>query len=117
MNTQHTILKNQVQLITYPDSLGGNLAALARMLEMHVGDAIGGVHVLPFYPSSADRGFCPLTHLEVDPAFGTWEDIRALAARYDLIADLIVNHISSDSLSISKTCKVRVKHLNMRPSF
>ena len=34
---------------------------------------IGGVHLLPIYPSSGDGGFAPLTYGEVDPHFGTWE--------------------------------------------
>jgi sucrose phosphorylase len=53
---------NQVQLITYPDSLGGSLPALAEVLdEEFPGRFPGGVHVLPPFPSSGDRGFAPLT--------------------------------------------------------
>jgi sucrose phosphorylase len=92
-----TRLRNQVQLITYPDSLGRNLQELRTILNEHVTDAVGGVHILPFYPSSADRGFAPLTHLKVDPRFGTWEDIEAIGEQYDLMADLVVNHMSCDS--------------------
>ncbi|MBS99703.1 MAG: sucrose phosphorylase [Oceanospirillaceae bacterium] len=90
-------LRNQVQLICYPDRLGRDLKDLYRCLERHVGDAIGGVHLLPFYPSNADAGFSPLTHTEVDPRFGSWEDIGLLANRYDLCVDLILNHISDES--------------------
>ncbi len=90
-------LRNQVQLITYPDSLGGTLHDLSNFVDMYLKDAIGGIHILPFYPSSADRGFAPLTHLEVDPAFGTWDDIRHLAEQYDLVCDLTANHISYES--------------------
>ena len=36
---------------------------------------IGGVHLLPIYPSSGDGGFAPLTYGEVDPHFGTWEGV------------------------------------------
>lgn len=91
------MLRNQVQLITYPDSLGGDLREVAKFIDLYLKDKIGGVHILPFYPSSADRGFAPLTHLEVDPAFGTWEDIRRLSAEYDLVVDLTVNHLSFES--------------------
>ena len=69
-------LKNKVQLITYPDSLGTNLLELHFVLRKYLRKAIGGVHILPFYPSSADRGFAPLTYDEVDPAFGTWDDVE-----------------------------------------
>jgi glycosidase len=58
---------------------------------------IGGVHVLPFYPSSADRGFAPLTYMEVDPDFGTWDDIHKLGQGRDLCMDFMVNHISAQS--------------------
>jgi sucrose phosphorylase len=55
------------------------------------------VHVLPPFPSSGDRGFAPLTYREIDPRFGSWSDIRALAADHDVLLDLMVNHISRQS--------------------
>jgi len=91
-------MQNKVQLITYPDSLGGNLKELDFVLEKYFPDLFGGVHILPFYPSSDDRGFAPLTHLEVDSRFGSWKDIRQLGKKYDLMADLVVNHISTESI-------------------
>lgn len=91
-------LQNKVQLITYPDSLGGNLMELHYVLRRHFLRAIGGVHILPFYPSSADRGFAPLTYDEVDPAFGSWDDIDKIGADFDLIIDFMVNHISRQSV-------------------
>lgn len=91
-------LKNQVQLITYPDSLGGNLKTLHETLKKHFYDVFkGGIHILPPFPSSGDRGFAPLTYLEIDPKFGTWEDIRCIGADFDILLDLMVNHISRQS--------------------
>ena len=87
-------LKNQVQLIVYPDSLGSDLVELHYVLRRYLSRAIGGVHLLPFYPSSADRGFAPLTYDAVDPAFGTWRDINLIGREFDLIIDFMVNHIS-----------------------
>ncbi|WP_319525965.1 sucrose phosphorylase [uncultured Desulfosarcina sp.] len=87
-------LKNQVQLIVYPDSLGSDLVELHYVLRRYLSSAIGGVHLLPFYPSSADRGFAPLTYDAVDPAFGTWRDINLIGREFDLIIDFMVNHIS-----------------------
>ncbi|MFB6224957.1 MAG: alpha-amylase family glycosyl hydrolase, partial [Candidatus Paceibacteria bacterium] len=92
-----TSLDNKIQLITYPDSLGNNLKDLRYVLNTYLQEVVGGVHILPFYPSSADRGFAPLTHLEVDPEFGDWEDIRAISQEYDLMVDLSANHISKHS--------------------
>ena len=91
-------IKNKVQLITYPDSLGGSLRGLDEALSRFFPDSFpGGIHILPPFPSSGDRGFAPLTYLEIDPAFGSWDDFRRLAARYDILLDLMVNHISSKS--------------------
>lgn len=91
-------VKNQVQLITYPDSLGGNLKTLHQVLTTHFADIFkGGVHILPPFPSSGDRGFAPLTYLEIEPSFGTWEDIRAIGEQFDVLVDLMVNHISRQS--------------------
>jgi sucrose phosphorylase len=90
-------LRNAVQLICYPNRIGGGLADVHTVIEKHLHDAIGGVHLLPFYPSNADGGFSPLTHEEVDPAFGTWADIERIAEKYDICADVTVNHISDES--------------------
>ncbi|MEQ8155754.1 MAG: sucrose phosphorylase [Clostridiaceae bacterium] len=91
-------VKNQVQLITYPDSLGGNLKTLNDVLLNYFPDIFrGGVHILPPFPSSGDRGFAPLTYLEIEPKFGTWEDIRRIGENFDVLVDLMVNHISRQS--------------------
>ncbi|MEJ2011710.1 MAG: sucrose phosphorylase [Anaerolineales bacterium] len=91
-------VKNQVQLITYPDSLGGNLRTLRQVVEGTFPDLFtGGIHILPPFPSSGDRGFAPLTYLEIDPKFGTWRDIRAIGGKHDVLLDLMVNHISAHS--------------------
>ncbi|WP_010277556.1 sucrose phosphorylase [Paenibacillus senegalensis] len=92
-------VKNQVQLITYPDSMGGNLKVLNEVLTEHFSDVFkGGVHILPPFPSSGDRGFAPLTYLEIEPQFGEWQDIRAIGERFDVLVDLMVNHISAQSV-------------------
>ncbi|MGN7761302.1 sucrose phosphorylase [Paenibacillus sp. 22594] len=91
-------LKNQVQLITYPDSLGGDLKKLHQVLrKQFAGLFEGGIHILPPFPSSGDRGFAPLTYLEIDPGFGSWEDIREIGKEFDVLVDLMVNHISRQS--------------------
>ena len=91
-------IKNKVQLITYPDSLGKNLAELHFVLKKYLSESIGGVHILPFFPSSADRGFSPITYDRVDPAFGTWRDIDKIGDDFDLMVDFMVNHISRQSV-------------------
>lgn len=91
-------VRNKVQLITYPDSLGGDLKSLGKLLDNQLKDVFsGGIHVLPPFPSSGDRGFAPLTYLEIDEAFGSWDDIRNIGKNHDVLVDLMVNHISQRS--------------------
>lgn len=85
------------QLLTYPDSLGGSLGEIADLLDGPLDGLFRGVHVLPPFPSSGDRGFAPLTYLEVDPRFGTWENIERIGERHDVLLDLMINHISRQS--------------------
>lgn len=92
------MVKNQVQLITYPDSLGGDLKKLDFVLNKYFpGLFAGGIHILPPFPSSGDRGFAPLTYLEIEPSFGTWEDVRRIGEKHAVLLDLMVNHISAKS--------------------
>ena len=91
-------IKNQVQLITYPDSLGGDLKALNNILLKYFSDVFkGGVHILPPFPSSGDRGFAPLTYFEIEPEFGSFQDIKAIGENFDVMLDFMVNHISRKS--------------------
>ena len=91
-------MRNAVQLVTYVDRLGGGgIAELAALLRGPLRGLFGGVHLLPFFfpIDGADAGFDPIDHTQVDPRLGSWQDIRSLAGDLDLMADLIVNHISS----------------------
>jgi len=92
-------LKNQVQLITYADRLTGDLGGLQKLLNGRMSGLFGGVHLLPFFNpiDGADAGFDPVDHTEVDARLGSWGDVRALGEHFDLVADLIVNHMSSGS--------------------
>ena len=87
------------QLITYADRLAGDLAGLRRLLDGELRGVFGGVHILPFFVpiDGADAGFDPIDHTEVDARIGSWDDVGALAASHDVMADLIVNHVSAHS--------------------
>ena len=87
-------ISNQAMLITYADSMGKNLKELHTVLHQHFQGVFGGVHILPFFPSSGDRGFAVINYDMVDPAFGTWEDIRSISQEYYLMADFMINHAS-----------------------
>lgn len=93
-------MKNQVQLITYVDRFGGGgLAQLQALLAGPLAGVFGGVHLLPFFfpIDGADAGFDPIDHTQVDHRLGDWGDIRALTRQVDVMADVIVNHMSSES--------------------
>src|ERR1017187_4582743 len=93
-------MKNQVQLIAYVDRLsGGGFSELNCLLRGPLAGVFGGVHLLPFFRpiDGADAGFDPIDHTQVDPRLGFWEDVHALSERAEMMADLIVNHISSRS--------------------
>jgi len=93
---QGPILKNQAQLITYVDRLSGDFKQLRALLHGPLSGLFGGVHLLPFFTpiDGADAGFDPVDHTEVDSRLGDWGDVRALGEEVELVADLIVNHVS-----------------------
>ena len=88
---------NKIMLITYADSMGHNLRDLKEILDRYFRSVVGGVHILPFFPSSGDRGFAPMDYTKVDSAFGNWDDIEALSKDYYLMFDYMINHISAHS--------------------
>ena len=95
-----TDLKNKVQLITYVDRFGGGgLQGLNDLLGAELQGLFGCVHLLPFFDpiDGADTGFDPIDHRTVDSRLGDWDDIRSIARRTDVMADLIVNHMSAQS--------------------
>lgn len=88
-------------LITYGDLVHARdekpLHTLARMADEFGKDVITTIHILPFFPYTSDRGFSILDFETVDPALGTWDDIKALSKSYRLMFDGVVNHVSSKS--------------------
>jgi len=85
----------KVQLITYPGSMGGTLKTLHAMVDGPLkGLFPQGIHILPPYPSSGDRGFAPLSHTEIDPSFGSWQDIERIGKGHPVMLDLMINHLS-----------------------
>src|SRR5450432_3476042 len=92
-------VRHWVQLIAYADRFGGDLRGLRAILEGPLDGVFTGVHVLPFYRpfDGADAGFDPEDHLEVDARLGTWSDVATLGRSVEVMADLIVNHMSVHS--------------------
>jgi sucrose phosphorylase len=94
------------QLITYADRLAGDLTGLRTLLDGPLAGAFTGVHVLPFYVpiDGADAGFDPTDHLAVDPRLGSWDDLAKISATHDVMADMIVNHVSDKSEQFVDWC-------------
>lgn len=95
------MVRNQVQLIAYADRLGGDLRQTRAVIDDAFGDAIAGVHLLPFFTpfDGADAGFDPVDHTRVDPRLGDWADVSAFGPDRQVVVDVIVNHVSADSVA------------------
>ncbi|MBA4386306.1 MAG: sucrose phosphorylase, partial [Anaerolinea sp.] len=87
-------VENKTMLITYANTVGKDLCALNDVLDRYFKDVFGGIHILPFFPSSGDRGFAVINYDSVSPEFGTWDDIDRLGEKYYLMADFMLNHVS-----------------------
>jgi sucrose phosphorylase len=93
-------LRNGVQLITYADRLGeGNMSGLNTLLNTKLKGLFTGVHILPFYYpfDGEDAGFDPIDHTTVDSRLGSWADVKQVGESMNIMADLIVNHMSAQS--------------------
>ncbi len=95
------VSEHDAWIIAYPDHLSAGdaspLATLRRFTADVLAPDISGVHTLPIHPASGDGGFSVVSYDEVDTAFGSWDDIQALAASTRWTADAVVNHVSSRS--------------------
>lgn len=98
---EERLTQDDIVLITYGDQVSEAgrppLRTLGDALDSTFAGAVGGVHILPFYPYTSDDGFSVVDYLAVDPALGAWEDVAALRGRYRLMFDAVVNHISASS--------------------
>jgi len=102
-------LKNKVQLISYIDRFGkGTIDEFHNFLKENLHSHLeGGVHLLPFFShiDGADAGYDPMNHKQVDVRLGNWENIKDLSQDFDLVVDLIVNHMSDESIEFKSVQK------------
>jgi len=93
--------EKDVILITYGDLVSSReekpLITLSKLCKLYLKGVFNTLHLLPFYPSSSDRGFAVLDFEEVDPHLGTWDDILDLKSDFNLMFDGVFNHVSSKS--------------------
>lgn len=106
--------EKDVILITYGDLVRDDtkspLCILADLCKKYLKGVFNTLHILPFFPSSSDRGFAVMDFTEVDPHLGSWEDIAELKDDFRLMFDGVFNHISSKSLWFQE-------FLNQNPRF
>jgi glycosidase len=95
------LTERDIVLITYGDMVKRRLEkpldTLRRFLEATAKPQINTVHLLPFYPYTSDDGFSVVDYFAVDPALGTWDDIKAFKPAFNLMFDAVFNHISASS--------------------
>nr|WP_245211225.1 sugar phosphorylase [Prochlorococcus marinus] len=92
-NESHSVL------ITYADSIYKNgeatLITLNELLSKHFGSLSKVVHILPFLKSTSDGGFAVSSYDSLEEKFGAWDDLKSISKNHDLMADLVLNHVSS----------------------
>lgn len=96
--------ERDLMLITYGDMIHSeNRSGFSALYDYLKAFRGGGepvfsiLHVLPFFPSSSDRGFSVVDYHSVDPKLGTWNDLLKLGSIYRLMFDGVMNHASAQS--------------------
>jgi len=108
--------QKDIVLITYGDGFlkkgSKPLEALHDFLIQNVKGSISIVHILPFFPYSSDDGFSVIDYKQVNPAIGSWEDIKRLGKSYNLMFDAVINHISAKSKEFREFLNGNKKYKN-----
>jgi glycosidase len=101
INPQERFTEKDIILITYGDLIRNKrekpLHVLSEMCIHYLRGTFNTIHILPFFPSSSDRGFAITDFLEVDPQLGNWQDIMDMKHTFRLMFDGVFNHVSSKS--------------------
>ena len=90
-------------LITYANSITSTnnmspLSSLQKFVSSKCQQFIDTVHILPFFPSSSDDGFAVKDYYNVDNEFGDWKDIINISKSFRVMADVVINHGSSEGV-------------------
>lgn len=93
--------EKDVILIAYADSFQNDnepsLTSLKKVCSKYLSSMINTIHILPFYPFTSDDGFSVVDYKEVNPEFGTWNEVLELNQEFQLMFDAVINHISKSS--------------------
>ncbi|WP_269624728.1 sugar phosphorylase [Prochlorococcus marinus] len=99
LNNESIWDSSSVVLITYPDSIYRKDESTLKTLTEFVKNRLRGlssvIHVLPFLPSTSDGGFAVSNHEKIEDTFGNWNDLKDLSSNHKIMADLVLNHVSS----------------------
>ncbi len=102
-NQSHSVL------ITYADSIYKNgeatLITLRDLLSNYFGSLSNVVHILPFLKSTSDGGFAVSSYETLEEKFGSWDDLKSISKNHNLMADLVLNHVSSSHTWVQEFIK------------
>ena len=108
--------EKDVVLITYGDNIQTTnknpLQSLLKFADEYLDQAINVIHILPFYPYSSDDGFSVIDYKKVNPALGDWKNIEDIGQKFNLMFDLVANHISSKSIWFKEYLKGNPEYNN-----
>ena len=94
--------QNTIVMITYADTIEDTnslpINSINKFLKTYCADTFEIVHILPFFPSSSDKGFSVKDYYSVYHQFGQWNDILRISKDFGVMADVVINHGSSESL-------------------
>ena len=86
-------------LITYADTIADKnnlpIKSIHNFMKSYCSDIFDIVHILPFFPSSSDKGFAVMDYYAIYHRFGNWEDILNISKDFGVMADVVINHGSS----------------------
>ena len=77
--------QNTIVMITYADTIEDKnslpINSINEFLKAYCADTFEIVHILPFFPSSSDKGFSVKDYYSVYHQFGQWNDISKISKR------------------------------------
>jgi len=92
--------EQDIMLITYGDSVLEDgqkpLKTLKKTLDFYLKESVSMVHILPYYPYTSDGGFAVSDYEIINPDLGDWSDVTEISHDYKIMADLVINHCSSE---------------------
>ena len=95
------LTESDVALITYGDTLNESntrpLQVLHRFHREYLAGIFDLIHILPFHPYSSDDGFSVVDYKAIRADLGDWDDIESLSKDCRIMADAVINHMSSQS--------------------